>query len=104
MFESSPELQSIYLTGSYDNAKWGVVQIHAVPLMSREEVVAIVRTKELKARDYRSCDAYWLLGIVDFIDPAQEQEIRVDFDAIGSDVFEKIIIYKPRFNHIVEAK
>ena len=64
----------------------------------------IIREKETKAQQYSSCDAYWLLIVVDFIDAAQEQEIRLDGGVvIASDVFEKILIYKPDFEHIVEV-
>jgi hypothetical protein len=38
------------------------------------------------------------------MDTAQEQEIRVEGLRIASDLFERIIIYKPGFEHIVEAK
>jgi hypothetical protein len=32
--------------------------------------------------------------VVDWIDPAQEQEIRIDRPCVASDLFEKIIVYK----------
>ena len=52
---------------------------------------------------YCKCDAYWLLVVVDFIDPAQEQEIRVDdLGNVRSEIFEKIIIYRTGFNHILD--
>jgi hypothetical protein len=38
------------------------------------------------------------------MDAAQEQEIRIDGLNIASDVFERIIVYKPLLGHIVEAK
>ena len=44
------------------------------------------------------------LVVVEAMDAAQEQEIRVDGLHIASDVFERIIVYKPLFEHIVEAK
>jgi len=34
----------------------------------------IVRDKEVRARKYKKCDAYWLLVIVDSVNPAQDQE------------------------------
>jgi hypothetical protein len=43
-----------------------------------------------------------LLIIVDFIDAAQEQEIRIDGLTVESDVFQKIIVYKPIFEHLLE--
>jgi hypothetical protein len=48
---------------------------------------------------------YWLLVVVDFINPAQDQEIQIDgFDKIQTEVFEKIIAYKTLFGHVLEAK
>jgi hypothetical protein len=36
------------------------------------------------------------------MDAAQEQEIRFDDLHIDSDTFERIIVYKPNFEHFVE--
>jgi hypothetical protein len=83
-------------------AKWALTQGHSFGLMSKPRLEEIVREKEEKARSYAPCDAYWLLIIVEFIDPAQEQEIRADGLTLTSDVFERIIVYKPRFEHVVE--
>ena len=71
--------------------------------MSPERLKEIIREKEAKARQYVTCEAYWLLIVVDFIDSAQEQEIRIDGLTVESDVFQKIIVYKPNFEHIVET-
>ena len=55
--------------------------------------------------DYQRCDAYWLVVVVDFIDPAQDQEIRVNgFQKITSSVFDKVLVYKTRYHHVLEAK
>ncbi|MGD1091349.1 MAG: hypothetical protein ABSB35_05065 [Bryobacteraceae bacterium] len=82
--------------------KWTVCQGHDFGPMSISRLVEIVKEKQAKARSYAACDAYWLLIVVDFIDSAQEQEIRVDGITIESETFEKIIIYKPYFEHIVD--
>jgi hypothetical protein len=71
--------------------------------MSRARLQDIIAEKEAKAKEYAPCDAYWLLVVVDFIDSAQEEEIRVDGLAIESGMFEKIIVYKTGFDHIVEV-
>jgi hypothetical protein len=56
--------------------------------MSEVALEAIVREKEAKAAEYNPCDAYWLLVVVDWIDPAQEQEIRIDDrPCVASDLF-----------------
>ena len=78
------------------------MQLHGFGLMSHERLTKIIREKEAKARQYVRCDAYWLLIVVDFLDSAQEQEIRIDGFTIDSEVFQKIILYKPYFEHIVE--
>jgi hypothetical protein len=84
------------------DAKWGIAQVHSHGLLSLKRLTEIVREKETKAQRYRPCDAYWLLVVVDWMDPAQEQEIRVDGLSIHSDVFERVIIYKPQFEHVVD--
>jgi hypothetical protein len=60
--------------------------------------------KESKAADYAPCDAYWLLIVVDWADPAQDQEITTTGLKLPSEVFEKIIVYKPGFEDIAEVK
>jgi hypothetical protein len=97
-----PELDYIYLIANHPGAVWRVQQVYGVNAMSAERLETIIRAKEAKATSYRSCDALWLLVVVGWIDPAQEQEIRIDGLSIQSEVFDKIIIYKPNFEHIVE--
>jgi len=42
--------------------------------------------------------------VVDFMDRAQDQEIRINgFASVRSDVFEKIVVYKTHFGHILET-
>lgn len=100
-----PELSSIYLNATeYANPLWRITQLHKVELMSGAALEEIVRDKETKSGQYVKCDTYWLLVVVDWADPAQEQEIRVDGVKISSRIFEKIIVYKPKFEHIVEVQ
>jgi hypothetical protein len=104
LFEGMPEVSSIYLNSKeYENARWSVCQVYSVDLMSAVGLEKIVREKESKVVDYLPCDAYWLLIIVDWRDNAQEQEISVEGVKITSDVFERIIVYKPGFEDIVEV-
>jgi len=101
--DAMPEFSFVYLNAKeYVDAQWRIAQTYGVDNMSMDKLEAIIKEKESKAADYRACDAYWLLIVVDWIDPAQEQEIRIDQLKVRSDVFEKIIIYKPNFEHIVE--
>lgn len=105
-YKAIPELSFVYLnTQEYDDARWRIVQVYDGQIMSRDRLLDIVIDKEVRAVKYKACDAYWLLVIVDFIDSAQDQEIRIDgFHPIQSEVFEKVIIYKTIFGHILEAK
>jgi hypothetical protein len=105
-FKTIQELSFVYLnTKEYEDARWKVVQVHNVPVMSRDGLIDIVRDKEIRANKYKKCDAYWLLVVVDFINSAQDQEIQIDgLDKIQTEIFEKVIIYKTLFGHILEAK
>ncbi len=85
------------------DAKWQVMQVHDFGLMDINRLTEILRDKEEKAQQYRLCAAYWLLVIVDWIDAAQEQEVQVDRLSIHSDAFERVIIYKPHFEHVVDV-
>jgi hypothetical protein len=99
-----PEVHSIYLNSKeYDDARWSVCQVRSLDLMSPAGLKDIVTEKESKAVQYAPCDAYWLLAIVDWRDNAQDQEISVKGIEIASDVFEKIIVYKPGFEDLVEV-
>lgn len=95
-------LAGIYKPLSF-HGTWKLGQGHSFGLMSVDRLREIVRQKEAKVRGYSGCDEYWLLVVVDFINAAQEQEIRVDGLVIESDVFRRIIIYKPYFEHVVEV-
>lgn len=105
-YETIPELSFVYLNSEeYEDAKWRVVQVYDVPILSRDRLVEIVRDKEKRAKKYKKCDDYWLLVVVDFINIAQDQEIQIDgFEKIQTSIFEKVIVYKTLFNHILEAK
>jgi hypothetical protein len=105
-FKAIQELSFVYLNAKeYEDARWTVQQVQNVPVMSRNRLIDIIRSKEIRANKYKRCDAYWLLVVIDFINSAQDQEIQIDgFEKIQSKIFEKIIIYKTLFGHILEAK
>ncbi len=105
-FKTIQELSFVYLNAKeYEDARWRVVQVHNVPVMSRDRLIDIIRDKEIRANKYKKCDAYWLLVVVDFINSAQDQEIQINgFDKKQTEIFEKVIIYKTLFGHILEAK
>ena len=105
-FKGIPELSFVYLYATEsDDAQWRVGQGYSGQLMSRDKLLDIVRKKESKSKDYRPCDAFWLVVVVECMDPAQDQEIQIDdFQKIHPTVFEKVIVYKPLFHHVLEAK
>lgn len=106
IFRHIPELSYVYLNArEYDDARWRVIHTYdGYPTMSLDRLSEIIRAKEAKSVQYRPCDAYWLLVVVDFMDRAQDQEIRIDgLDAVRSAVFQNIIVYKTHFGHVLET-
>ena len=104
LMERIPEIYDVFWNGrEYADARWRPNQVYGVDFTPVDVLTGIIREKEAKAAGYTSCDAYWLLVIVDWRDPAQEQEIRIDGLKIASSVFEKIVVYKPTFEHILEV-
>jgi hypothetical protein len=100
-----PEVANIYFTGDhYSDPYWQIFQVSTLTKMSPAALEDIVREKEGKSRQYKKCDYYWLLVIVDWADRAQDQEIRLEGLNISSKVFEKIIVHKWGYNHIIEIK
>jgi hypothetical protein len=99
-----PELTSLYLhSGPYDDGKWRLQQLYYGSLMSRDRLAAIIKNKADKVKNYKPCDEYWLLIVVEFIDSAQDQEIRLDnLELIDCGVFKKVVIYKTGFEHVIE--
>ncbi len=106
IFQHIPELSSAYLNATeYNNARWRICQPYDGVIMSEDKLQVIVKAKEMKSREYRACEAYWLLIVVDFIDRAQDQEIPVeDLKNTNSQVFEKIIVYKTCSGHVAETQ
>jgi len=95
-FRTIPELDFVYLNGEgYQDQRWGVCQVYRSSKMLRKRLLEIVRDKEKKVSGYQKCGAYWLLVVVEFFDPAQDQEIQIDsFDKIETEIFEKVIVYR----------
>ena len=106
VFKDIPELSFVYLNAKeYEDPTWRVVPCYLGEIMSMERLRAIVSAKEAQSKFYQSCDAYWLVVVVDFFDRAQDQEIQIEgFEKIGSTVFEKVIVYRTHFGHVFEAK
>lgn len=106
LFNNISELSFVYFNPEeYEDAMWRVIQVYNGPMISRDRLIEIVRDKEVRAKKYKKCDAFWLLVVIDFINPAQDQEIQIDdFKKIQSETFEKVIVYKTVFGHVLEAK
>jgi hypothetical protein len=100
-----PELENIFFTGDHwPDPYWRIFQVSTLATMSHTTLEAIVREKEIKSLQYKKCSANWLLIIVDWADHSQNQEIRLNAPKIESKIFEKIIVYKWGYNHIIELK
>jgi len=101
-FPGMPEIKSIWLSNKdWDSPKWvRPRQVFSYEEMSAGRLKEIILDKESKAANYAPCDAFWLLVIVDWKDAAQDQEITTSGLKIPSNVFEKIVIYKPGFEEI----
>lgn len=104
-FNDCPELHFMTYNGiEYADAKWRPIQSYDVPTLSDERVLEIVAIKASKVVQYQSCDRYWLLLIVEFWDPAQDQHIAWnDTIRTGPTPFEKILIYKPATREWLEV-
>ena len=95
----------IYMHENVKTLDGRLKKVYDVPLMSIEGLKKVIKEKEEKSKEYRKCDAYWLLVVVDFMDSAQDQEIQIDnFEEMASDIFEKIIVYKTIFGHVLESR
>jgi len=103
LYEDIPELFFVSVNHNIDpDPEWRIFQVYDGQLMSPTRLEDVLRMKEKKAKHYTPCDDYWLLVVVDFINPAQDQEIRIENIKLQSNVFRKIIVYKTAFEHLVE--
>lgn len=104
VFATSPELLTVWLNArEYPDPRWRITQVYTLDFMSPQALTDILREKEEKALEYQPCDAYWLLIIVDWVDRAQDQEITVNVPILTSHIFERVILYKPDFNEIIDV-
>jgi hypothetical protein len=104
-FSDIPEISFLYINKELSNDhRWMLFYSGTVPTMSISRLVEIIKEKERKVKKYRKCDAYWLLVVIDFINPAMDQEIQIEGVELKSDIFENIILYKTGFEEIVEFK
>jgi hypothetical protein len=105
LFEHVPELRFLYLSGEeYIDAKWRLVQCYSVPSLSVERLRELVSDKVKKLQAYQPCDVYWLLLVVDFMDPAQDQDLQWPAGVVlNKSPFERILLYKPQLAQVVQV-
>jgi hypothetical protein len=103
--EDTPELSWIFHNGKeYPNSAWLPVQSYDVPELLVPRVKDLVAKKIRKTQGYEACGVMWLLLIVDFWEPSQDQEIHWPAEEnVGKTPFERILIYKTCFNEVVEV-
>lgn len=99
--QSLPEVSFIYAQWDVE-APWQVNQVHSTELISQQRLQKIVWEKDDKASDYCKCSDLWLLVVIDFMNPAQNQEIPRENLVISSKYFSKVILYKTILNEIQE--
>lgn len=105
LFEHVSELRFLYHNQKeYADAKWRPVQGYSVPSLSLNRLRVLVSDKTKKLRGYQRCDAYWLLLVMDFMDPAQDQDLQWPAgEVLETSPFERILLYKPQFGQVVQA-
>ncbi len=105
LIEHVPELSSLYCDQKeYEDALWRPVQVYSVPALSLERLRALVADKTVKLKNYQPCDSYWLLLVVDFMDPAQDQNLQWPAgEMFEKSPFERILLYKPQFGEVMQV-
>jgi len=98
-FNISPEIYSVHRSHKeYPDAKWKTYQVYSGRNLHVSRVRETVQQKNQLISEYSHCDTYWLLLVVDFMDPAQDQEIDWPVGEPPIECkYEKVIIYKPQF-------
>lgn len=105
LFENIEELRFAYLYAKEcTDPKWRLIQGYDVPILSIERLREIVLEKTAKLAEYQKCDRYWLLIVVDLMDPAQDQELRWPSEAeLTKTCYEKVLLYKPQYRQVLEV-
>lgn len=102
VFEHIPELEWVYWSGrEYPDAKWRVTRSYAVPSLTLPRIEKTIAEKTERAKKYLACDAYWLLMVVNFWNPASDQDISWPKGAtVRAGAFERIFLYRTHFASI----
>jgi hypothetical protein len=98
-FEHIPELSWAYWNGrEYPDARWRVTQSYATPLLSLPRIEKAIADKTELVKKYRVCDTYWLLMVVNFWNPASDQDVSwPEGEAVHAGAFERILLYRTHF-------
>lgn len=98
-----PEIESVYCNFvEYEQPLWQLAQVYDVGKIDIDNLKNIIDQKKLKLESYKICDEQWLLVVIDFWNPAQDQEMNLIGDEIISNPFDKIFIYKPASVELIE--
>jgi hypothetical protein len=99
-------LRFVYHTGQeYPDAKWRCSQSFTVSVLDPDRLISIVEEKSKKVVDYKRCDEYWLLIVVDFMNSAQDQELILPTEFyLPKSSFSRILIYKPQFAQVLDVQ
>lgn len=92
--DATPEISSLSLDSEYPKLRWELSQSYSTPFLDVPRVKEMVKRKANKVRQYASCEANWLLLIVDFWDPAQDQLMYWPAEeSVEQTPFDRILIF-----------
>lgn len=93
--DPTPEISFLSHDGNeYPKLRWDLWHSYSTPLLNVPRVKEMVERKANKVRQYASCEANWLLLIVDFWDPAQDQLMHWPAEeSVEQTPFDRILIF-----------
>jgi hypothetical protein len=99
-----PELRYLAHNGIvYSDSKWRPSQTYEIPNLNVSRVQDIIFQKTQKMTAYAKCDLYWLLLVIDFWDPAQDQALCWPIgERVEMTPFERILVFKPGTREYLE--
>ncbi len=101
--EDCEEIKSVYCNfEEYEQPKWKLAQVYDVPNIDINNLLFVVDQKKSKLDSYEICDEQWLLIIIEFWDPAQDQQFSLEGKEFVASPFDKIFIYKPATLDLME--
>ena len=101
--DACPEILNIHSNfKKYHDPKWNLVQVYDVPNIDISNLSFLISQKKEKLNNYKVCDEQWLLIIIEFWDPAQDQHFSLKGGEFIASPFDKIIIFKPATLDLIE--